>query len=38
MNYSPAPGSRDMFTNVFVQRWAFEGFLKGGKCRNSRCL
>ena len=20
-----------MFTNVFVQRWAFEGFLKGGK-------
>src|SRR5260370_12011077 len=31
MNYSPAPRSRDMFTNVFVQRWAYEGFLKGGK-------
>jgi len=31
MNYSPAPGSRDMFTNVFVQRWAYEDFLKGGK-------
>ena len=31
MNYSPAPGSRDMFTNIFVQRWAYEGFLKGGK-------
>ena len=31
MNYSPAPRSRDMFTNVFVQRWAYEDFLKGGK-------
>jgi Cytochrome P460 len=31
MNYSPAPGSPDMFTNVFVQRWAYEEFLKRGK-------
>jgi hypothetical protein len=31
MNYSPAPGSHEMFTNVFVQRWAYEGFLKSGK-------
>jgi hypothetical protein len=31
MNYSPAPGSREMFTNVFVQRWAYEEFLKSGK-------
>lgn len=22
MNYSPAPDSHEMFTNVFVQRWA----------------
>jgi hypothetical protein len=31
MNYSPAPGSHEMFTNVFVQRWAYEAFLKSGK-------
>jgi Cytochrome P460 len=30
MNYSPAPGSREMFTNVFVQRWAYADFLKTG--------
>src|ERR1041385_3533272 len=30
MNYSPAPGSHDMFTNVFVPRWAYEEFLKSG--------
>jgi hypothetical protein len=22
MNYSPAPGGHELFTNVFVQRWA----------------
>jgi hypothetical protein len=31
MNYSPAPGSHDLFTNVFVQRWAYDDFLKSGK-------
>src|SRR5580693_4807344 len=31
MNYSSAPGSHEMFTNVFVQRWAYVGFLKSGK-------
>jgi Cytochrome P460 len=31
MNYSPAPGSHQMFTNVFVQRWAYQEFLKSGK-------
>jgi len=31
MNYSPAPGSHELFTNVFVQRWAYEDFLKSGK-------
>jgi hypothetical protein len=31
MNYSPHPGSREVFTNVFVQRWAYQDFLKGGK-------
>jgi len=31
MNYSPAPGSHEMFTNVFVQRWAYDEFLKSGK-------
>ena len=31
MNYSPAPGSHDLFTNVFVQRWAYDAFLKNGK-------
>jgi hypothetical protein len=31
MNYSPAPGGHEMFTNVFVQRWSYEEFLKSGK-------
>jgi hypothetical protein len=31
MNYSPAPGSHEMFTNVFVQRWSYDEFLKSGK-------
>jgi Cytochrome P460 len=31
MNYSPAPGSHELFTNVFVQRWSYEKFLKSGK-------
>lgn len=30
MNYSPEPGSHEMFTNVFVQRWAYQSFLKNG--------
>jgi len=31
MNYSPVPGSHDMFTNVFVPQWAYQAFLKSGK-------
>lgn len=31
MNYSPAPGSHEMFTNVFVQRWAYDEFVDSGK-------
>jgi hypothetical protein len=31
MNYSPSPGSHEMFTNVFVQRWAYQEFLGNGK-------
>jgi len=31
MNYSPGPDSHEMFTNVFVQRWAYDDFLKSGK-------
>jgi hypothetical protein len=31
MNYSPTPGSKEMFTNVFVQRWAYQEFLTSGK-------
>lgn len=31
MNYSPEPGSHEMFTNVFVQRWAYQEFLNSGK-------
>ncbi|MFZ0885469.1 MAG: hypothetical protein WAN14_18855, partial [Candidatus Acidiferrales bacterium] len=31
MNYSPPPDSHDLFTNVFVQRWAYEEFLESGK-------
>ena len=30
MNYSPEPGGHEMFTNVFVQRWAYEEFAKSG--------
>src|SRR5258708_22834390 len=30
MNYSPAPGGHELFTNVFVQRWAYEDFLTSG--------
>ncbi len=31
MNYSPAPGSHEMFTNVFVPRWAYQEFVSSGK-------
>jgi hypothetical protein len=31
MNYSPSPGSHEEFTNVFVQRWAYNGFVTSGK-------
>ena len=31
MNYSPAPDSHELFTNVFVQRWAYQEFLASGK-------
>jgi hypothetical protein len=31
MNYSPEPGGHEMFTNVFVQRWAYDDFVKAGK-------
>jgi len=31
MNYSPTPGAHDLFTNVFVQRWAYDAFLMNGK-------
>ena len=31
MNYSRAPNNHDLFTTVFVQRWAYEEFLKIGK-------
>jgi hypothetical protein len=31
MNYSPGPDSHEMFTNVFVQRWAYDEFAKAGK-------
>jgi hypothetical protein len=31
MNYSPAPGSHEMFTNVFVPRWAYREFMNSGK-------
>ena len=31
MNYSPEPGSHEMFTNVFVQGWAYNEFLNSGK-------
>jgi Cytochrome P460 len=31
MNYSPAADSHPLFTNVFVQRWAYEAFVQSGK-------
>jgi Cytochrome P460 len=31
MNYSPAPDSHELFTNVFVQRWAYDEFARSGK-------
>ncbi|MGA7512576.1 MAG: cytochrome P460, partial [Candidatus Sulfotelmatobacter sp.] len=31
MNYSPAPGGHELFTNVFVQRWAYNEFANSGK-------
>jgi hypothetical protein len=31
MNYSPTPGSHEMFTNVFVPQWAYRAFLVSGK-------
>ena len=31
MNYTPAPGGPEVFTNVFVQRWAYEEFIKSGR-------
>jgi hypothetical protein len=34
MNYSPAPDSHEMFTNVFVPRWAYQEFLNSGKWPN----
>ena len=30
MNYNPAAGDHEMFTNVFVPSWAYEEFLKSG--------
>src|SRR6185369_113334 len=30
MNYSSAPDSHDMFTNVFVPQWAYKQFMKSG--------
>jgi hypothetical protein len=34
MNYSPEPGSHEMFTNVFVPRWAYQEFVSSGKWPN----
>jgi hypothetical protein len=34
MNYSPEPGSHEMFTNVFVPRWAYQEFVGSGKWPN----
>ena len=31
MNYRPGPDSHEMFTNVFVQRWAYSEFANSGK-------
>lgn len=34
MNYSPTPGSHEIFTNVFVQHWAYQQFVDSGKWPN----
>jgi hypothetical protein len=31
MNYDAAPGGHELFTNVFVQRWAYQAFLRSGR-------
>jgi len=31
MNYSPTPGSHELFPNVFVPRWAYQEFVSTGK-------
>ena len=31
MSYSPGPGGHELFTNVFVQRWAYDAYAKSGK-------
>jgi len=31
MSYSPGPGGHELFTNVFVPRWAYDEFAKSGK-------
>jgi hypothetical protein len=31
MNYTPAARSHPLFTNVFVQRWAYQHFVQSGK-------
>jgi len=31
MNYNPAPGSDEMFTNIFVPQWAYRQFVASGK-------
>lgn len=31
MNYSPGPEGQELFTNVFVQRWAYDAFAKSGQ-------
>ena len=31
MNYSAEPGGHELFTNVFVQRWAYREFASSGK-------
>jgi len=37
MNYSPAPDSHEMFTNVFVQRWASTNLRTPGSGRSKAC-
>lgn len=31
MSYSSGPNGHELFTNVFVQRWAYDQFVKSGK-------